>query len=86
MLIMNITGYVLFGYLLGVKLPWGHAHKTSTPVTFIWEYLPLGGGGGLKRGDNRTFVVSAGCTVYEPLFLVANITNLLFKVQNKQIM
>ena len=26
---MNMTGYVLFWYLLGVKLTWSHAHKTS---------------------------------------------------------
>ena len=30
MLIINMTGYVLFWYLLGVKLPWGHAHKTRS--------------------------------------------------------
>ena len=49
-----MTGYVLFWYLLGVKLTWGHAHKTrswyllgvtlknstSTPVTFMWEFPP----------------------------------------------
>ena len=54
MQIMNMTGYVLFWYLLGVKLTWGHAHKTrswyllgvtlknptSSPVTFIWESPP----------------------------------------------
>ena len=27
---MNMTGYVLFWYLLGVKLTWGHAHKTRS--------------------------------------------------------
>ena len=28
MQIMNMTGYVLFWYLLAVKLTLGHAHKT----------------------------------------------------------
>ena len=27
---MIMTGYVLFWYPLGVKLTWGHAHKTRT--------------------------------------------------------
>ena len=27
---MNMTGYVLFWYLLGLKLTWGHAHKTRS--------------------------------------------------------
>ena len=27
---MNMAGYVLFWYLLGVKLTWGHAHKTRS--------------------------------------------------------
>ena len=30
MQIMNMTGYVLFWYFLGVKLTWGHAHKTRS--------------------------------------------------------
>ena len=30
MQIMKMTGYVLFWYLLGVKLTWGHAHKTRS--------------------------------------------------------
>ena len=30
MQIMDMTGYVLFWYLLGVKLTWGHAHKTTS--------------------------------------------------------
>ena len=30
MRIMNMTGYVLFWYLLGLKLTWGHAHKTRS--------------------------------------------------------
>ena len=30
MQVMNMTGYVLFWYLLGVKLTWGHAHKTRS--------------------------------------------------------
>ena len=25
-----MTGYVIFWYLLGVKLTWGHAHKTRS--------------------------------------------------------
>ena len=28
--IMNMTGYVSFWYLLGLKLTWGHAHKTRS--------------------------------------------------------
>ena len=27
---MNITGYVIFWYLLGVKLTWEHAHETRS--------------------------------------------------------
>ena len=27
---MNMKGYVLFWYHLGVKLPWGNAHKTRS--------------------------------------------------------
>ena len=27
MRIMNMTGYVLFWYLLGLKVTWGHTHK-----------------------------------------------------------
>ena len=27
---MNTTAYVLFWYLLGLKLTWGHAHKTRS--------------------------------------------------------
>ena len=27
---MNMTDYVLFWYLLGLKLTWGHAHKTRS--------------------------------------------------------
>ena len=30
MQIMNMTGYVLFWYLLGVKLTWGHAHEAAS--------------------------------------------------------
>ena len=30
MQIMNMTGYVFFWYLLGLKLTWGHAHKTRS--------------------------------------------------------
>ena len=30
MQIMNMTGHVLFRYLLGVKLTWDHAHKTRS--------------------------------------------------------
>ena len=28
--IMNMTGNVIFWYLLGAKLPWGHSHKTRS--------------------------------------------------------
>ena len=30
MLIMDMTGYVLFLYLLGVQLPWGHDNKIKS--------------------------------------------------------
>ena len=30
MQVMNMTAYVLFWYLLGVKLTWGHAYKTRS--------------------------------------------------------
>ena len=30
MQVTNMTGYVLFWDLLGVKLAWGHAHKTRS--------------------------------------------------------
>ena len=36
MQIMNMTGYVLFWYLLGVKITWGHAQKTS-----YWYFLGI---------------------------------------------
>ena len=44
MQIMNMTGYVLFWYLLGLKLTWGHAHKASS-----WYLL----GVTLKKSDEH---------------------------------
>ena len=42
MQVMDMTGYVLFWYLLGVKLTWGHAHNTRS-----WYLL----GATFKRSD-----------------------------------
>ena len=41
---MNMTGNVLFWYLLGVKLTWGHAHKTRS-----WYLL----GATFKKSDEH---------------------------------
>ena len=35
MQIMNMTGYVLFWYLLGVKLTWGHTPKTRSWLPYL---------------------------------------------------
>ena len=51
---MNMTGYVLFWYLLGLKLTWGRAHKTRSwcllGVTFKKsdEHFNMGVPPGLK--------------------------------------
>ena len=42
MQIMNMTGYVLFWYLLGVRLTWGHFHKTrSILVPFLGRFQKI---------------------------------------------
>ena len=36
MQIMNMSGYVLMWYLLGVKVLWGHSHKAR-----VWYHLGI---------------------------------------------
>ena len=70
MQIMNMTGYILFWYLLGVKLTWGHVHKTRSwypsgvafkkseehPLTFVWEFP-----GRYRRWDKHAGVCWSMC-------------------------
>ena len=60
---MNMTGYVLFWYLLGVKLTWGHAHKTGS-----WYLL----GVTFKKSDEhpRHFPSPPGNRLYAILIII----------------
>ena len=63
---MSMTGYVLFWYLLAVKLTWGHVHKTRSwyllgvtfkksdehPRYFYMGVPPRGGGREEGRGGD----------------------------------
>ena len=78
MQVMNMTGYVLFWYLLGVKLTWGHAHKTST-----WYLLKVT----FKKSDEHPChfymgVPTPGNPKLDLLFCRSNFGSVLDRFQN----
>ena len=56
---MNMTGYVLFWNLLGVKLPWGYSHKTRS-----WCLL----GVTFKKSDEHPCHFYMGVSPWDPIF------------------